>query len=176
VREGGGVKPSPELDVTLDWLRDVAAYGRACPTNDEGGSHFKITPAAFGSRVHTLARKGVIRTETQKLGGMTQRRRITIVAAGKAQGAVTGWSRVPSHKAKGAWGDARNRLGDGRPSRAPDATKVPLPSWSALEAGTDAAQAIHAEARRIGKAPTDFLVQLVALGWDVWRDQVMKEV
>jgi hypothetical protein len=166
-------KPSPTLDATLDWLRDLAAYARACPSNETAAKALSIPPETFSGRLTSLKARGAIAIERERVSGMVHRRRIRILAPGKGCGKVTGWSSPPSARARamrGANATAANAAG--RHRDLPNAHPVPLPSWSALAATTDVAATIHAEAQRMGKAPTDFLAQLVALGWDVWRDQV----
>lgn len=134
--------PDPRVNERLIYraLVKAANAGKPCPTADDLqeliGCHSNSTPSEVMRR---LEKRGLIKREIYQRG-----RRVTIVATGKMTRACVN---TAPH-----W---RDRPRD-----------VPRPSPTTIQQRKpDTAAEIFREAQRRGKAPQDFLADLVWIGW-----------
>lgn len=134
--------------IILTALIRAARLGEKCPTNEDllGLLPERSSLSGIIKIMQRLEARGTITVERYQ-----RSRRVTIVASGQS-------TQDPANKAL-HW---RQR---------PRPKNVPAPSLTALtERKPELARLIHTEARKRGKAPQEFLCDLVWFGWNSLRD------
>lgn len=130
-------------------LTDAADRGLSCPTNEELSDMLGLSALSAPPQImDRLRRRGLIEVQRYQ-----KERRVKIVATGNQTAEV----RTPAPH----W---RDRPRD-----------VPAPAVHAVRAQRpDTARDIMTTAQKLGRAPSDFLADLVWIGWAAWQEAAIQ--
>lgn len=134
----------PADALLLSTLTDAADRGVPCPTNEDLADMLGFGLSAPPGIMRRLEMRGLIRVEKYQ-----RERRVTIMSTGNKTAEV----RTPAPH----WRDRPRDV----PAPPAHAVRVQRP---------DTARDIMATAQRLGRAPADFLADLVWLGWSRWQE------